>query len=845
MNRFVLTALLLSSPAYAAVDFARDVEPILHQRCYACHGDSQQQNGLRLDDREAALKGGYSGSVIEPGVSSSSKLIARISSKKEGFRMPPAGQSLSSDEIATLIEWIDSGADWPVTTSRSNRLPDAERRKHWAFQPVKGVTAPNAENEAAVRNPLDRFVLAKLEQQNLAPSPEADRVTLLRRAYSDLTGLPPTPEQAEHFLSDQRPDAYERLVDELLRSPYYGERWALPWLDAARYADSAGYERDPLRPYAWRWRQWVIEALNNDKPFDEFTIEQIAGDLLPGATAEQRVATGFLRNGIKNREAGTKVDEKRFEEVLDRINTVGTVWLGLTVGCAQCHDHKFDPLSQQEFYQLFALFNNAVERDVIAPLPGQVGPYLRDLPAYREKRQKIIEEYGIPELQQTWREQMILAMDQPGLRTDWDHSATEWRAANDRADWLMRSDAASLTELEREKITDWFVGRNGPDLAKDEATAAKLKEASSKLAELRTTLQEPSRAYTMIERAEPVATHIALRGDWRAPGIEVAPGTPSVLPQFEANNEPARLQFARWIASAENPLTARVAVNRIWQELFGAGLVRTPDDFGLQSEPPSHPELLDWLASEFVKRGWSQKQLIRLIMTSATYRQASNHRSDVAKSDPENKLLARQNRLRLPAELLRDNALAVSGLLNPRIGGESIRPPQPAGIADLSYSKKAWEADSGPERYRRGLYIFFRRTSPYPMLMNFDAPTTLVTAVRRTRSNTPLQALNLLNDPVFSEAAQALAIRTLSEAEAPEARLDLMFRLCLSRVPEATEKDRLETYLATQRRILTNEPEAAPKLAPYEIEGVDAIELAAWTGLARGLMNLDEFLTRE
>ena len=845
MSRFVLTAVLVASPAFADIDFARDVEPVFHERCYACHGDSQQQSGLRLDEREAALAGGYSGAVIEPGASDASKLMLRVSSNKEGFRMPPVGDPLSPAEIAVLTEWIDAGADWPVMTSKSSRLPDAERRKHWAFQAVKDVAPPSVGNSKAVRNEVDRFVLAKLEQEGVAPSPEADRVTLLRRAHFDLTGLPPSPEQAERFLSDDRPDAYERLVDELLRSPHYGERWALPWLDAARYADSAGYERDPLRPHAWRWRQWVIESLNRDKPFDEFTIEQIAGDLLPGATVEQRVATGFLRNGIKNREAGTKSEEKRFEEVLDRINTVGTVWLGLTVGCAQCHDHKFDPLSQKEFYQLFATFNNAVERDVIAPIPGQVGPYLRDLPSYRARRRQILEEYGVPDLQRTWREQMILAMDQPGLRTDWDHSVTEWRAANDRADWLMRSADDKLSELEREKITDWFVGRNGPDVSKDEEIKARLKEAAEKLAELRDELHEPSRAYTMVEREEPVATHIALRGDWRAPGVEVDPNPPSALPRFEASEEPARLRFARWIASKSNPLTARVTVNRIWQELFGAGLVRTPDDFGLQSEAPSHPELLDWLASEFVKQGWSQKRLIRLIMTSATYRQASNHRQDLAESDPENKLLARQSRLRLQAELLRDNALAVSGLLNPAVGGESIRPPQPAGIAELSYSKKAWEADAGPKRYRRGLYIFFRRTSPYPMLMNFDAPTTLVTAVRRTRSNTPLQALNLLNDPVFGEAAQALAIRALSDAEAPDARLDRMFRLCLSRGPEAVEKDRLATYLAAQRRIFKNEPEAARRLAPYEIDGVDAIELAAWTGLARGLMNLDEFLTRE
>ena len=828
-------ALLCPVPVGAAVDFVRDIEPILHQRCYLCHGAQQQMAELRLDSREAALKGSPSGAVIVPGDPAASKLIERVTSTEEGYRMPPGGEALSPLQASLLREWIAGGAVWPdehAGPEARASAREAAAQTHWAFQPVQDPQPPPVGQAGWVRNPVDRFVLAKLEGEGLRPSPEAAPHTLLRRIHFDLAGLPPAADEVDRLLADFGEQGYEAVVDELLKSAHFGERWALPWLDLARYADSEGYERDPLRPHAWRWRHWVIEAVNDDMPFDRFTIEQIAGDLLPGATVEQRVATGFLRNGIKNREAGTKNAQKRFEETVDRLNTVANTWLGLTVGCAQCHDHKYDPLSQREFYSMFAFFHNAVERDVEAPVPGELGPYLRTVPAFRKGLPRIRDEHGIPALQAEWHERMLAAMDNPGVRTDWDHSVTEWRAANDRADWLLRAPRDHLTELEREKIADWFIRRSGPDVAKDEALSQRLEEARAELDALANGLVRVSQAYTMVDRREPVPTRLALRGDYRALGSEVVAGVPAVLPPMPSAAKPARLLLAEWIASEENPLTARVEVNRVWQELFGTGLVETVENFGTQGEPPSHPELLDWLASEFVRQGWSRKAVIRLIVTSATYRQASLDREDARSRDPGNSWLARQNRLRLPAELIRDNALAASGLLNPAVGGKSVFPPQPVGVSELSYAKKDWDEDTGPDRYRRGLYVFLRRTSPYPMLVNFDAPDTLTSVSRRERSNTPLQALNLLNDPVFLEAADALAYRVLRSGEETfEGRFGHLAQWCLTRGPSSTEIERAKRFHSAQ-------------MERYEARGGDA-ERAAWRELSRAMLSLDEFITRE
>ena len=823
----------VSIPAVAA-DFERDVEPILHQRCYLCHGSQQQMSGLRLDSRESAYESRESGPAVVPGDPQASGLIQRIESSEDGFRMPPGDDPLSATDKATLRAWIAAGAEWPDrrASPRERVVVRGSAESHWAFQPVVRPALPSVRRAEWVRNPIDRFVLAKLEAEGLAPSPEAPARTLLRRVHFDLTGLPPNAAGVDALESGGGTPSYEAVVDELLESPHFGERWALPWLDLARYADSDGYERDPLRPHAWRWRHWVIDALNRDMPYDRFTVEQIAGDLLPAATVDQRVATGFLRNGIKNREAGTKNAQKRFEETVDRLNTVANTWLGLTVGCAQCHDHKYDPLSQREFYAMFAFFHNAVERDIEAPLPGELGPVLRTVRAFREGWAAIRERHGIPALQAAWRERMLAAMDEPGVRTDWDHSVTEWRAANDRADWLLRSDESALTDLERQKIADWFLRSSGPDFGKDEAAQERIKKARDEIGALRESGFAASRAYTMIERREPVPARIALRGDYTALGSEVPPGVPAVLPALPTGSKPSRLALAEWIASERNPLTARVEVNRVWQELFGRGLVETSDNFGTQGKPPSHPELLDWLASEFVSAGWSRKKLVRLVVTSSTYRQASADRPDIANRDPGNAWLARQNRLRLPAELIRDNALTVSGLLKPTVGGKSVFPPQPSGVSELSYSKKDWDEDLGPDRYRRGLYVFLRRTSPYPMLVNFDAPDTLSSVSRRERSNTPLQALNLLNDPVFLEAADALAYRvTQSPVERFEDRFESLLRWCLARSPADIETERAKLFHGAQ-------------LERFEALGTEA-ERFAWREVSRAVLSLDEFITRE
>ena len=821
-----LPAVAILLPAIAvAVDYARDIEPILHERCYLCHGEQQQMAGLRLDSREAALKGSENGPVILPGDPGASRLMERVTSESEGFRMPPGEEALSDASVTKLRNWIEAGADWPDSHAGPEARAlarDAAARSHWAFRPVDRPELPTVRDADWARNPIDRFVLARLESEGLRPSPEAPPHVLERRIHLDLIGLPPA--------GGERP--YETMVEDLLESPHFGERWAIPWMDLARYADSAGYERDPLRPHAWRWRQWLIDAINRDMPFDRFTVEQIAGDLLPGATVEQRVATGFLRNGIKNREAGTKNDQKRFEETVDRLNTVANTWLGLTVGCAQCHDHKYDPLSQKEFYAMFAFFHNAVERDIEAPMRGELGPYLRTVQAHRAGLESIREEHGIPALQAEWHERMLAAMDNPGVRTDWDHSVTEWRAANDRADWLLRAPREALTDLEREKIAAWFLLRNGPDLAKDEEATERLKKARQEVDALGRQAYEVARAYSMVERAEPIPARLALRGDYRALGSEVAPGVPAVLPSLPAGGKAPRLLLAEWIASEENPLTARVEVNRIWQELFGRGLVETAEDFGTRGEPPSHPELLDWLASEFVRQGWSRKAIVRLIVSSATYRQDSRDTEAAGARDTGNALLSRQNRLRLPAELIRDSALAASGLLSPVVGGKSVFPPQPGGVSDLSYSKKDWDEDTGPDRYRRGLYVFLRRTSPYPMLVNFDAPDTLTSVSRRERSNTPLQALNLLNDPVFGEAADALAYRVLEDGLPDFAdRLERLTRWCLNRVPSPEESELARQFHSAQ-------------LERFAARGGGG-ERAAWREVSRAILSLDEFITRE
>jgi hypothetical protein len=824
----------------AEVQFERDVLPVLRQ-CQGCHGERQQMSGLRLDSRKAALAGGYSGAVIIPGDSGRSKLIALVSGT-EKLVMPPAGPKLAPRQISTLRAWIDQGAKWPETET----VQKAKKiEQHWSFEPPLMRQPPPVRGREWVRNSIDSFILAKLEAEGVKPSPEADRNTLIRRVSLDLIGLPPTPEEIREFQSDSRPDAYERLVDRLLASPHYGEKWARQWLDLARYADSDGYEKDLPRPFAWRWRNWVIDASNRDMPFDEFTLQQIAGDLIPGRGVEQQVATGFHRNALVNREGGIDREQLRVEQVVDRTSTVASVWLGLTLGCAQCHDHKYDPISQKDFYAMAAFFNSVDEVDMDAPMPGEMGPYLQGHPGCAKKRQELLEQYGVAPLQTVWEPKVIEAGKHQGkFGGDWDLAWTVlW---NDERQILFK-DPATRTEKERNKLTDHFLEWYSAVVSKERYEELKFKELRGKLKQLEDGCPSLTQAQTIAELPQRRATHVLLRGDFRSPGIEVQPNTPSALPPLPSGSDATRLSLAKWIASRQNPLTARVAVNRMWQSFFGRGLVGTPADFGKQGERPTHPELLDWLAVEFMDRGWSVKQMHKLIVQSAAYRQSSHTRKDLIDKDPYNLLIARQARIRMEAELVRDSSLAVSGLLYPAVGGPSVRPPQPAGLTSLGYGDFVkWQESQGSDRYRRGLYIFFQRTVPYPMLMTFDAPDSNVSCPRRIRSTTPLQSLNLLNDPVFFEAAQGLGVRTLTESKKSVGdRIDRAFLLALGRGPTAREKEHALTYLHRQTEILKQEPESVVKLAPGVLEEIEPIEAAAWVLFSRGLLNLDEFITRE
>ena len=847
-GRVMLLATLLSASAWGQMDFVREVQPVLRKNCYGCHGPAMQQSGLRLDDAATALKGGYSGAAILPGDSAASPLMQRVMGAKGFPVMPPGGKPLKPEEVATLKHWIDAGAVFPSglkTVSAVRRV----KSKHWAFQTVKRPEVPVI---AGGRNEIDKFVLARLEKEKIAPAPEADKRVLLRRLSLDLTGLPPTAEETENYLADGRPDAYEHQVERLLASPHYGEKWARHWLDQARYADSDGYEKDWIRPWAWRWRNWVIDAINKDMPFDRFTVEQIAGDLLPQANAETRVATGFHRNTLTNREGGIDDKQFRFEGTADRSSTVASVWLGLTVACAQCHDHKYDPISQKDFYTMFAFFDNVEEVNIDAPLAGEIGPWIRTQTEYQRKREALLAEYKVGPLQTDWEKNILYTIAHPGERTDWDLA---WDCVNKLTE---EGDGAKIVQIAAEKrsarekviLTDHFVGNYHFAVGNKKWKELKLDELTKKLRELKKEYPQLSQAMTIAEAHEQKPSHLRVRGDYRADGIVVEPTTLSVLPPLDTTGPATRLDLAKWLVSRENPLTARVAVNRIWQELFGAGLVRTSDDFGVRSDPPSHPEMLDWLASEFMEQGWSRKQILRKIVNSATYRQSSQARPELMEKDPNNTLLARQSRLRLSGESIRDAALQVSGLLTRQVGGPSVQPPIPVGVMEAGYGSRGWNSGwqeaKGADRYRRGLYIQFLRTTPYPLLVNFDAPKATVAACRRDRSNTPLQALNLLNDPVFLEMAQALAVRLLSGAVGDfNARLNAGYLEALARKPSDKERARLRVYYDKQQALLADDPKSIELVAPFAPDGTTRLEMAVWTAMASVLMNLDEFITRE
>jgi mono/diheme cytochrome c family protein len=1016
------------------VDFAKDIQPILEKSCYACHGPKQQMAGLRLDSKKLAFDGGQSGKAIVPGKSADSHLYQRVAGIGDQARMPMGGQPLDATQIALIRDWIDQGADWPDGLGTET----AAVKKHWAFIPPQRPEVPKVKNEKWVINPIDHFVLARLEQEGLTPSPEADRTTLLRRLSLDLIGLPPTIEEVDAFLKDRSSDAYEKQVERLLESPHYGERWGRLWLDAARYADSDGYEKDKSRQ-VWFYRDWVIKAFNRDLPYDQFIIEQLAGDLLPKATQDQIVATGFLRNSMINEEGGVDPEQFRMEAMFDRMEAIGKGILGITIQCAQCHNHKYDPLTQEEYYRMFAFLNNSHEANMAVYTPAEEmkranlfrqmreieGDLQRRHPDWPEQMagweekmkagqpdwvvvQPIVEDIStggqkyLPlkdgsflaqgyaptkhtvkmtiksDLQNitAFRLELLndpnLPLGGPGRSIKGTAALTEFEveaAPADAPDKVTKVKIAKATadinlpetpldaifydKTDRRRVigpvefaidgkeeTAWgtdadpgrrnqprkavFVaetpisnpqgtlitfqlsqqhgGWNSDDnqshnlgrfrlsittapgatadplpqnvrdilsISRDQRTPLQVQtvfsawrasvpeyqEANARIEEVWRQYPEGSAQLVLQARQEDRETHILTRGDFLKPTKLVMPGVPAFLNPLPANAPPTRLTFAQWLVDRNSPTTARALVNRLWQSYFGIGIVSTSENFGKQCEQPSHPELLDWLAVEFMDQHWSLKAMHRLMVTSATYRQSSRVTPDLLTRDPYNRLLARGPRMRVEAEIVRDIALAASGLLSPKIGGPSVYPPAPEFLflPPASYGPKNWYEEKGENRYRRALYTFRFRSVPYPMLQNFDAPNGDSSCVRRSRSNTPLQALTTLNEPLFLEAAQELARRTLREGGATDAeRLSYAFRRCLARTPTAPEAADLLGLLDKQKGRLAEGWVSPWDLAGYKPEqrsqlpqGTTPVQVAAWTAVSRVLLNLDETITKE
>jgi hypothetical protein len=818
-------ALLLAPAAVRAddarpggtVEFNRDIRPILSDTCYTCHGPAKatRKADLRLDT-EAGLFG-----VVAPGKPQESELWRRVSAAQPSKRMPPpkSGRKLTPRQVELLRRWIEQGAKW---------------QNHWAFLAPQRPALPAVKEAAWPRNPIDHFVLARLERADLRPSPEAPRETLIRRVTFDLTGLPPTPAEIHAFLADRSPDAYEKVVDRLLASPRYGERMVLEWLDAARYADSNGYQTDGTRPM-WPWRDGVIDALNRNQPFDQFTLEQLAGDLLPGATLAQKVATGFNRNHMLNGEGGRIAEESRVEYVVDRVNTTSTVWLGLTVACAQCHDHKYDPIPQKDFYRLYAFFNNVAETGAVDRRNSTAAPVI-ELPTEQEKACIAEQTQAIARLERELREL------EPKLRAkqeQWERTAGTGGMTADLVA-VLRTPRAERTPRGAKALTDFYL-----------AAAPERRAVQSRLEAARKTLQGMKNAVliTMVmeERAQPRDTFVLLRGQYDKFGARVTAGVPACLPPLPKDAANNRLGFARWLVDRSNPLTARVAVNRAWQIYFGAGLTKTAEDFGSQGDAPSHPELLDWLATEFMRK-WDVKALHRLIVTSVTYRQSSRVGPGLLERDPDNRLLARGPRLRLNAFALRDQALALSGLLVEKRGGPPVRPYQPAGIwEEMSFGFIRYVQDHGESLYRRSLYTFWRRSVGPTNL--FDTSPRQVCTVRLPRTNTPLHSLVLMNDTTYVEAARVWAERLLRQTGTPRERLGLAFRAATGRHATAAELSILERGLERVLRQYRADPPAALKLVStgeYPREpALDPAEVAAYTGMLNTILNLDEVLTKE
>jgi hypothetical protein len=990
----VCLAAASQDPAAPRVDFVRDIHPLLKASCLKCHGPEKPKGQLRLDSRAFAMKGGVTGKVILPGNAKDSLLVKLLLEKDDENRMPQKSPALPPATIALFRAWIDQGAPWPEGAAGNLKV-----ESHWAYRAPVRCDPPAA---PGARNPVDQFIFARLFKDGIAPSAEADRPTLIKRLSYDLLGLPPDLADVDAFVADPAPDAYENLVDRLLASPHFGERWGRHWLDKARYADSDGYEKDNNRPDAWRYRTWVIDAFNNDLAFDQFTLDQLAGDLLPGATPMQILATAFHRQTLTNTEGGVDKEQFRVEAVFDRAETTATVWLGLTVGCARCHNHKFDQISNQEYYRLFAFFNSGDEtnsdvpiseeavaqyarekaahdarirwlekrlaeakaalRDEVAPWEEETKKRLKsdEIDGYRVHPLEIVNVKPVTEVTfkklpdgsvlaggadpavETYVVTTTTSLPQitgfrldvladtslpksgPGRANNGNFVLTDVRvehigpvALADAASDFSQDKFPAKAAIDRDAKSGWAiqpqVGKdhsatfhtNGPltldpeipilitldqqhgdqhtigrfrlhaitgnheplELAdevrkilatapaeRSEAQRARLLDEVAKTAPATEKLvkdlaiqrkAEPASPLMTVrviaERKDPRETRIFRRGDFLQPQAPVTPGTLASLHPLQPRGAAAdRLDLARWLVDPANPITSRVAVNHFWANLFGQGLVRTPNDFGVRGERPLHPELLDWLATEFIRLKWSPKALIRTIVSSGTYRQSSRHRAELAERDPQNFLLHRQNRFRVEGEIVRDLTLSVSGLLSSKIGGPSVFPPMPPDIAALSYANSfKWKNSVGEDRYRRGMYTYFKRTAPYPGLTNFDCPDSNTTCVQRRTSNTPLQALTALNNEVFSEAARAFAMRTLGQEGAGDRELlTLAFRKCVARPPSAEELTRLEQLLNRSLDWYRTHPDESKKAGR-------SVEEAAWTAVTRILLNLDEFLTRE
>jgi hypothetical protein len=810
------------------VDFNRDVRPILAKNCFPCHGsdEAKRAKGLRLDRRESATKPLKSGeTAVVPGDPDSSGLIARVTEEDETLRMPPrkAGNRLSPAEIDILTRWIQRGADYA---------------EHWALVRPGAATLPKVTDTAWPRNGIDIWILARLEKEGLTHSAESDPYTLLRRASLDLRGLPPTPRELERFLNDKAPDAFERAVDRFLEDPAYGERWARMWLDLARYADSAGYGSDPLRTI-WRYRDWVIDAFNRNLPYDRFTIEQIAGDLLPGATLEQKMATAFHRNSMTNTEGGTDDEEFRVAAIKDRVDTTAQVWMGLTMGCAKCHSHKYDPITQEEYYRFYAIFNQTADNDQPDESPVIPAP----IPEITEQARKIDARIG--ELKEK------LEAASPALAT----AQVMWEARLSPAS----ARAAARKDVPKEilAIVDTPAPRRAQEQARQLARhfrsiAPELKPVRDEIARLEKARPQVPTLPVMVElpKEKRRITRLLRKGNFLDPSDPVQPGVPKALHPLPSGGPVDRLMLAKWLVDPKNPLTARVAVNRYWAQLFGTGIVETEEDFGTQGELPSHPELLDWLAVRYMELGWDTKALLKLIVTSATYRQSSRVTPELLARDPRNRLLARMPRVRLEAEMVRDQALALSGLLSRKVGGPSVFPPQPEGLWQAAFNgQRTWATSRGQDKYRRALYTFWRRTVPYPSMATFDAPSREICAIRRVRTNTPLQAFVTLNDPVYVEAAQALARRVVREGGSSlEGRVRYALQLCLCRPPRPEQVEHLIELYRGELARYQQDRQAAVALATEPLgplpAGMDAADLAAWTTVANVLLNLDGVLTK-